>query len=222
MHLLNSPRALPSCPSARLLRAALGTCLAILAAAPLAADDAVPKPGNADYRTGNADYRIVPRDQVRFQVTGEPDDPLLQRVSSAGEISIPLLGAVKVAGRTLRAAENLMEKLYRDGGFYLNPQVILSFENYAPRNVSVLGQVNNPSSIDFSIEREQMGIVSAITRAGGFTRVARPDSVKVMRTVDGRETVITVNVSAYLNEASKGEEFKLMPDDVVFVPERVF
>jgi protein involved in polysaccharide export with SLBB domain len=222
MHLHSAPHAFPSRPSARLLRAALGGCLAVISAALLAADDAPAKPGNADYRTGNADYRIVPRDQIRFQVTGETDDPLLQRVSSAGEISVPLLGAVKVVGLTLRAAETLMEKLYRDGGFYLNPQVILSFETYAPRSVSVLGQVNNPSSIDFSIEREQMGIVSAITRAGGFTRVARPDAVKVMRTVDGKETVMTVNVSAYLNETSKDEEFKLMPDDVVFVPERVF
>jgi protein involved in polysaccharide export with SLBB domain len=169
-----------------------------------------------------ADYTIAPRDEIKFQVTGETDDPLLQRVSSAGEISIPLLGAVKVAGLTLREAENLMEKQYRDGGYYIKPQVILSFNSYAPRNVSVLGQVNNPSQIEFSIERDNIGIVSAITKAGGFTRVARTDTVKVMRYVDGKDTSFTVDVAAYLADTSKEKEFRLMPDDIVFVPERVF
>jgi polysaccharide export outer membrane protein len=168
------------------------------------------------------DYRIAPRDQLKFQITGETDEPLLQRVSSGGEISVPLLGAVKVVGLTLRETESLIEKRYRDGGFYLNPQVILSFDTYAPRIISVLGQVNNPVQVEFSIEREQMGIVGAITRAGGFTRVAQTDSVKVMRTVDGKETVFKVNVASYLNETAKDPEFRLIPDDVVFVPERVF
>lgn len=173
-------------------------------------------------QAASSDYRIVPRDQIKFQISGENDEPLHQRVSSGGEVSVPLLGAVKVVGLTLRETEGLIEKRYRDGGFYLNPQVILSFESYAPRLISVLGQVNNPVQVEFSIEREQMGIVGAITRAGGFTRVAQTDAVKVMRTIDGKETVFKINVASYLNETAKEQEFKLLPDDVVFVPERVF
>lgn len=192
-----------------------GLCLRLQAADPAA-------PATETPAVDASDYKIVSRDQIRFQVTGEADDPLVQRVTSAGEISVPLLGAVKVAGLSLRESETLLEKKYRELGFFLNPQVILSFESYAPRTVSVLGQVNNPTQVEFSIEREKMGIVTAVTRAGGFTRVAQTDSVKVMRTIDGKETVFNINVSAYLNEAAKAQEFKLMPDDVVFVPERVF
>ena len=162
------------------------------------------------------------RDQIKFQVTGELDDPLIERVSSAGEVSIPLLGAVKIGGMSLRQAEALIEDAYRRGGYFLKPQVILSFESYAPRSVSVLGQVNNPSSVDFAIEKDDMGIVSAITKAGGFTRVARTDQVRVSRTVDGKDTTISVNVAAYLDTTSKEAQFKLQPDDIIFVPERVF
>jgi protein involved in polysaccharide export with SLBB domain len=215
MNLSQFARSLRAFDPCAFLRAALAGCAAVFGANLLVAQDASPK---ADL----ADYRIVPRDELKFQVTGEVEDPLLQRVTSAGEVSIPLLGAVKVSGLTLREAEILMEKQYRDGGFYIKPQVILSFNSYGPRSVSVLGQVNNPSSIDFPIEREQMGIVSAITKAGGFTRVARPDTVKVTRTVDGKETVFNVNVTAYLSDTSKEQEFRLLPDDIVFVPERVF
>lgn len=167
------------------------------------------------------DYRIAPRDQLQFQVF-EESDILIQRVSSAGEIAVPLLGSVRVAGLTLREAEALMEKRYREGGYYLDPQVILSFLSYAPRSVSVLGQVNNPVQVEFPIERGDIGIVSAITRAGGFTRVARTDAVKVMRQQEGKEAVFTINVAAFLDEKSKETEFKLLPDDIVFIPERVF
>jgi protein involved in polysaccharide export with SLBB domain len=177
---------------------------------------------DASPTTDLPDYRIVARDELKFQITGETDNPLIERVSTAGEISVPLLGAVRVAGYSLRAVESFIEKRYRDGGFFINPQVILSFNSYAPRNVSVLGQVNNPSSVDFSIERGDMGIISAITKAGGFTRVARPDAVKVMRNIDGKDVAFTVNVSGYLNETTKETQFRLMPDDIVFVPERVF
>jgi protein involved in polysaccharide export with SLBB domain len=201
--------------SRSLLTAVLAGCLNLQAAPVVSAETTV---GQATA----FDYRIAPRDQIKFQITGETEDPLLQRVSSGGEISVPLLGAVKVVGLTLRETESLIEKRYREGGFYLNPQVILSFEAYAPRVISVLGQVNNPIQVEFSIEREQMGIVGAITRAGGFTRVAQTDSVKVMRTVEGKETIFKVNVASYLNETAKEQEFRLLPDDVVFVPERVF
>jgi protein involved in polysaccharide export with SLBB domain len=198
-------------------------CLRLLAWAALAALPSAPILAQEQAAPMNiGDYRIAPRDQVQFLVFEEPDVVVLQRVSSAGEISVPMLGAVKVAGLTLRQAESMLEKRYRDGGYYLNPQVILSFQAYAPRSISVLGQVNNPSQIDFAIERDQLGIISAITRAGGFTRVARTDSVKVMRMVEGKETSFTINVAAYLDERSKEQEFKLMPDDIVFIPERVF
>jgi protein involved in polysaccharide export with SLBB domain len=198
-------------------------CLRLLALAALAALPPAPILAQEQAAPLNiGDYRIAPRDQVQFLVFEEPDVVVLQRVSSAGEISVPMLGAVKVAGLTLRQAESMLEKRYRDGGYYLNPQVILSFQAYAPRSISVLGQVNNPSQIDFAIERDQLGIISAITRAGGFTRVARTDSVKVMRMVEGKETSFTINVAAYLDERSKEQEFKLMPDDIVFIPERVF
>ncbi len=184
------------------------------------AKDALPAP--TPETVMGSDYRVVPNDQIRFHVTGELDEVLIQRVSSQGEISVPLLGAVKVAGLTLRESERLVEKLYRSGGFFINPQVILAFETYAPRNVSVLGQVNNPNQLDFPIEHSAMGIVSAITPAGGFTRDQRTDAVKVMLIVEGKDVSFTVNVAAYLNETSKEAQFQLQPDDIVFVPERVF
>lgn len=168
-----------------------------------------------------ADYRIAQRDLVQFQVFDEPELVSVQRVSASGQISVPMLGTVKVGGLSLREAEAMLVKAYVEGGYFIKPQVIISVQTYAPRSVSVLGQVNRPEQIEFPVERERVGIVQAITLAGGFTRVAKTDGVRVLRTVEGKEEQFTVNVAFYL-DSKTGTEFQLLPDDIVYVPERVF
>ena len=177
---------------------------------------------SAPGREPGADYRISPRDLVQFQVFEEPETLVLQRVTTSGEISIPMLGVIRVADRTLRDVEESTQKAFIDRGFYIHPQVIVTVQAYAPKSVSVLGQVNHPEQIALPIEAAHIGIMQAITLAEGFTRLAKSDEVRVMRTVAGREEQHVVNVDGYL--ASKGSEadFQLQPDDIVFVPERVF
>jgi polysaccharide export outer membrane protein len=203
----------------------LALAWAALAASLALAGDLPPAPGGADPAPGRdpgADYRISPRDLVQFQVFEEPETLVLQRVTTSGEISIPMLGVIRVADRTLRDVEETTQKAYVDRGFYIHPQVIVTVQAYAPKSVSVLGQVNHPEQISLPIEAAHIGIMQAITLAEGFTRLAKADEVRVMRTVDGREEQHVVNVEGYL--ASKGTEadFQLQPDDIVFVPERVF
>lgn len=171
--------------------------------------------------TGAGDYQLASRDFVQFQICEEPDTLTLQRISTTGEISVPMLGNVKVGGLTLQGAEEMLAKAYVQGGFFIKAQVILTVQTYAPRNVSVLGQVNKPEQIDMPVERDVINLVQAITLAGGFTRVAKTDGVRVIRSVDGKEQQFTINVSDYL-DSKNSNQFMLRPDDIVYVPERVF
>ena len=103
---------LPSSGRSALLFAALPAALLCGQVAKGATPASTPAPQSAEMTPGarpapadtvpGSDYRIVPNDQIRFHVTGELDEVLIHRVSSQGEIAIPLLGAVKVAGLTLR------------------------------------------------------------------------------------------------------------------------
>jgi polysaccharide export outer membrane protein len=149
----------------------------------------------------------------------------VQRITSNGEIRLPLIGTVKLASLTLRDAEHLLEKLYRDGGFFINPQVTLSVQEYGTRYVSVMGQVAQPARIALPSETNTIGILQAITQVGGFTRVARTDAVQVLRKgADGQDNRMTINTDDLLHptEANRLPEFQLQPGDVVFVPERTF
>lgn len=176
---------------------------------------------------GPTDYRIAPRDLIKFEVFEEPDTVIVQRVSASGELPLPMIGIVNVAGLTLREAEVKLRTMYVDGGFFVNPQVILVLEQYDERSVSVLGQVNNPEQIRFPLEAETMSIVHAITLAGGLSRLARADAVQVTRAgTDNVEEHFIINLEDFLvrgrNKTPDSSIFQLRPGDVVFVPERNF
>lgn len=206
---------------------ALTSLIALLALASVAHGEntsASSIPGPASMIT-DADYRLAPRDLVQFQVYNQPDMTTAQRVTANGDLRFPLVGTVNLAGKTLRQAETLLEKQFKDGGFFVNPQVILAVEQYGERYVSILGQVKNPERIAMAVETKSLGILQAVTQAGGFTRVSRTDQVQVLRiAADGREERIVVNVDELLKPRTAGSapEFQLIAGDVVFVPERVF
>src|SRR5450432_4052201 len=83
--------------------------------------------------TGFAFAQIAPRneptlgvgDVVKISVYQNPDLSVDARVSETGQINFPLIGAVSVGGLTVAAAEQKIQKLLRDGGFVLKPQVTI-------------------------------------------------------------------------------------------------
>ena len=190
--------------------------IASLHAADVPADSAPP--------AVSKDYRIANHDLIQFQVYEEPDVEVIQRVSASGEIRLPLIGTVTIAGLTLREAESRLRERFIGGGFYVNPQIILSLQEYTERSVSVLGQVNKPNQVQLAPETRSIGLAQAITYAGGLTRLARADSIQVVRpSDDGREQRFIVDLNAYLGHRNgAANQFELRPGDIVFVPERVF
>jgi polysaccharide export outer membrane protein len=184
----------------------------------LGAEDATP----AWEAPPGIDYHILPRDSLQIRVYEDPDTLTLTRVTESGDISVPLIGSFKVIGKTLHEAETEVTKAYVARHLYVNPQVQISVAAYGQRSVSVLGQVNKPGTVDFWMERPSMGIAEVIALAGGFTRIARADQVKVIRNEGGKEKVTTIDVNAYLKSQTGVEQFKLLPGDVVFVDEKAF
>ncbi len=169
-------------------------------------------------------YRLFPRDLVRIGVHGEADVSVDRRVDGAGQINVPLLGSIKVAGLTVSAVQDLIVKRYVDGEIFIRPEVVLTVVEYSPKEIMVLGQVVRQGKQLFPPESSAMPIVEAITSAGGFNRIAKSDAVRVTRKDEsGAEQSFTVNVEKMIDgKGGGGEGFSLQPGDVVFVPERVF
>jgi polysaccharide export outer membrane protein len=92
-----------------------------------------------------ADYVLAPQDLVLLQVFRQPDLKVEQRVDASGQITVPLVGNMKIAGMTTREAEAQLAKAFIEGEFLRDPQVSLSIVEYAPRGVSVIGEVKQPA-----------------------------------------------------------------------------
>lgn len=171
-----------------------------------------------------ARYRIFSRDLVRLAVQGEPDLTVDRRIDGLGEVYVPLLGHVKIAGLTLAEAQVAIAKRYIDEEIFIKPEVIVTVVEYSPKEIMVLGQVGRQGKLSLPPEAVGMSIVEAITSAGGFTRIGKGDAVRVTRKDEkGNEQSVTVNVEKMIEgSAAANGAFMLQPGDVVFVPERIF
>ena len=163
-------------------------------------------------------YRAKPGDHFRMDVYGEEDISGEFIVREDGSVRHSLLGRVQVVGLSLEEMETLFTARFA-GDYLVDPKVSIQLAEIESYQIVVNGQVAKPGVYQFE-PNLPMTVLTAIARAGGFTDVARESAVKVVRVVDGKETIIRVNVSALL--AGKKPDVMLQADDRVWVPESAF
>jgi len=169
-------------------------------------------------------YRLFTRDLVRIAVQGEPDLTVDRRIDGLGEVNVPLIGLIKVVTLTPGEAQALIAKRYVDEHIFIRPEVVVTIVEYSPKEIMVLGQVGKQGKQALPPEAAVMSIVEAITSAGGFTRIAKGDAVRVTRKDEqGNEQSVVLNVEKLIDgRGGATDVYMLQPGDVVFVPERVF
>lgn len=175
----------------------------------------------------NGNYRLGKLDQIQITIFDEPDLSVAQRINGEGSVRIPLIGVIKMAGLTISKAETAIEQSYIENEILKDPIVSIRVIEYAPKEISILGAVGSPGKLPFPTEVSSLDIVDVISKVGGFTQVARADSVRITRVGDdGREIIFTVNVESMITGRGRrsGEPARVpvYPGDVIWVPERMF
>lgn len=164
-------------------------------------------------------YAIGPENVLIIDVYYGRDKEMQRkaRVSSQGYITFPLLGEVKVAGLTIAELEKELTRLL-EKDYLVNPQVSVFIEEYS--TVSILGQVKEPGSFEI---KGKLTVIELISLAGGFTKIADRNNVRVMRTrPDGTKDTIRVKADDVINRGREEDNLQLQPDDIVTVPESFF
>ncbi len=167
--------------------------------------------------TRTLDTTLGPGDVFDIRVYGEKELSNSYRVDSDGTIDYPMIGTLQVEGKTPSEIAKLLETLLLEGEILKNPQVSILVKEYSSKKISVFGQVNKPGTFIYD---EGMSVVEAISRAGGFTSMARKNDTTVTRVVEGTEKKFKVPVEAI--GQGRASNFVLRPGDNVFVPERIF
>jgi polysaccharide biosynthesis/export protein len=174
------------------------------------APNATPSPVKPELTTESAqqpfaDLVIGDGDLLQISLYGVPEFNLQVRVDSNGEVSLPMVGSVKIIGITTAQAEKLIDKELKDKGLYNNPQIsVVQHEFGGARGISVLGEVQKPGVYPVLAPRKLFDMLSA---AGGTTPKAgreilishRGDPEKVQRLTFSSDTdkQMDINVDVY-------------------------
>ncbi|MGF1456313.1 MAG: polysaccharide biosynthesis/export family protein [Alphaproteobacteria bacterium] len=153
-----------------------------------------------------AEYELGPNDRVRVTVFGEDDLSGEYQVDSTGFVALPLIGEVLAGNLSLREFESAVEARYADG-YLINPKVSIEVTNYRPFFIN--GEVNEAGQYPFE---PNMTILKAVSTAGGYTYRANRRKVFVLRPEVHAEEI----------EVPANSDLKVMPGDVLRIPERLF
>jgi len=154
---------------------------------------------------------LGPGDEVEIAVYGAPDLSEHTRVSAEGNISMPLIGYVRVAGLTSSEAEGAIEAQLRQGNIVNDPQVSVYVKEYTSGNISVAGEVAKPGAYSALGPHRLFDVLQA---AGGLTEKAANRAVISHR---GSEKPMTVELPKDPAQMALNN-VEILPGDTVVVP----
>lgn len=159
------------------------------------------------------DYLVGPTDTIDIVVYDNPDLSSSFSVSASGTINFPLIGEIKVVGRTARQIESLVRDSLISGKYLKDPQVRVSVAQFRSQSVAVIGEVSNPGKIVIEGETTVLDILAEV---GGLTPSAG-DRVLLVKRENGRERTSTIDLSRF-NRGDFSKNLGVSSGDVVIVP----
>lgn len=131
------------------------------------------------------------------------------RVDADGNIIFPILGKIKVAGKSLKQVSDMIAGMISEGGYIRDPQVSIEFLNF---KYTMLGAVGAGS---YSVDGDRITILEAIAKAGGLSNSARLDRIAVIRTVDGKQEIFYNDIRTA--DIFMSPTYYLQQNDIVYV-----
>ena len=132
-------------------------------------------------------------------------------IDNEGYIDFPVLGKVHIAGMTREEITVYLKNELISKNLVKDPIVTVEYMNLY---VSVLGEVNSPGQ--FSIDRDQITILDAISMAGDLTINGRRENIMVLRQEDNRQQVYNINLTSG-EQIYTSPAYYLQQNDVVYV-----
>lgn len=168
-----------------------------------------PEIGFADWTEAEPEYVLYPGDEIEIATPTAVELTRIQKIGPDGRISLPLVGQIMAADRTIAELEADASAAYASQ--LRRPVVEVTLKTAGPLKVWVDGEVRTPGVYDMPGD---IDAYQAVIQAGGFLPTARsseaalirrgPGGVRMMRAVDLRPR--------------RGEVVALRRGDIIFVP----
>jgi protein involved in polysaccharide export with SLBB domain len=159
-------------------------------------------------------YTIKPGDTLDVKFFYNPELNETVQVRPDGFISLQLVDEVKAADLEPRELTKKLVDLYSRE--LKKPVVTVIVRSFDSQRVYVGGEVNQQGLVTMPAG---LTALQAVMQSGGFRNTAQPSETLVIRKgPDRRPVPIRVDLSALIDGEQNGSDFKLQPEDVVYVP----
>ena len=131
-------------------------------------------------------------------------------VNTDGNISLPILGNIPVAGKTTSEVEDLIEKILIDQGQLTNPTVIVRVTN---AKITILGDIGNPGTYPYF--EQNVTLLQAIGDAGDLKMSGKRNDILIIREENGKRTYghIDMRKTDWFNS----EYYYIKQNDIIYV-----
>ena len=178
-------------------------------------------------RTSFRDYKIGPQDMLEITVFEVEKLNKTVRVSSQGNVNLPLLGILKVKGLTADELEKEIRTLLAEK-YIQDPQVNVLIKEYRNQRISVMGAVKAPNVFDVTGQKtilEMMAMSGGLREdAGQLLFLLRPpkldeEPLKAKERGDEQKPeVFVIDLEGLLVEGNLGLNLPLLHGDVLNIP----
>jgi len=167
------------------------------------------------------EYKIRPHDRISLStyrhpelstsggvqgVAGSLGSSIL--VSSQGNIQLPLIGTVHLAGLSQPQAQRRVENRFRE--YLRHPSIQLEVIN---KRAYVLGEVNHPGPIN--LNNEQLPLLQLLSMAGDLNRAANRHNIMILKNYGN--SIQTKIVSLTGKNSIQVANQMIRPNDIVYV-----
>jgi protein involved in polysaccharide export with SLBB domain len=164
--------------------------------------------------------RLGVGDQVSVEIVEDREGPISRVITATGDLEVPPLDRVHVAGKTTAEAVAEIKRLL-EADYYYRATVKLSIDRVnvaaAVGKIQISGEVGAPGVLEFNLA-DPVTLSEAILKVGNFRDFADPRKVRVTRLRGGPKQEFIIDVKAIQRDGAVDKDIKLEDGDRVHVP----
>ncbi|MGH8615786.1 MAG: XrtA/PEP-CTERM system exopolysaccharide export protein [Gammaproteobacteria bacterium] len=180
-----------------------------------------PAPGNQTISKSAYEYIVGPGDQLSIFVWQNPDISKDRvPVRPDGKVSMPLVEDLEASGKTPNQLAREIEKVLAE--YIKDPLVtvtVVGFVGEASEQVRVVGEAAKPLALPY---RTDMTLLDVMIAVGGLTEFAAGNRATLIRSLRSGQQRIKVRLEDLLKDGDISANLKIMPGDVLLIPESWF
>ena len=178
-------------------------------------------------------YIIGPGDSVSIFVWGNPDISTTATVRPDGKITIPLAEDLPASGKTPSQLARVMEKALAK--YVRDPQVVIMVgggQGVYSQQVRIIGQLSGGGgsggggSSHYSAKafpyKKDMTLLDLVIQIGGLGQYADGNRASIIRNIDGEPQHFGIRIDDLVDDADLTANVKILPGDIVIIPEAFF